>query len=654
MKRLRLLAVRSQKDALLRELTKLGCVQVSETGEELRESESLRPESSGLMALRTRQTSLDHALELLGQYAPVKSKLLSAKPELAGELFLEDEGIEDALPAAERIADRHEQIRRIAAEESRLRGVVESLQPWMSLDLPLDFSGTERTELVLGAIPGKVSLRDTVEGLADAADEAELFPVSDDKSAHYVALLCMREQTTVAQEALRSFGFTAASLNGLSGTPKEAAANAKAELQKLGSEKAALIEEIKTESVHRDELKLASDKLSTRIAMAEAEERLMGTETTLVLEGWAPAEREAELEALFEKYDCAWELRDPEKDEYPEVPVKLKNNQLTNALNMVTDMYSLPAYGTVDPNPLMAPFFILFYGLMMADMGYGLVMIAAALVGLKKLKPRGGSLAFCQLLLYGGISTFIFGALTGGLFGNAPEVIAGMFGSDWKGLPALFSPVRDSTMVLYGAMGLGLIHLNAGMVVSFFEKKKNGNLLDGVFEEGSLWIILVGGILMALDLLGLIPSRMLHNLGLAIIIVGSAMLLFGAGRHEKGIGKVTAAFGCIYNTLTGWFGDILSYSRIMALMLAGGVVAQVFNTIAAMPSANGVTPLSGFIFLVIFLIGHALNFGLNLLGCFVHDLRLQCLEFFGKFYQDGGKPFAPLSIRSKYINPEEP
>ena len=184
MKRLRLLAVRSRKDALLRELTKLGCVQVSETGEELRESESLRPESSGLMALRTRQTSLDHALELLGQYAPVKSKLLSAKPELAGALFLEDEGIEDALSVAERISDRHEQVRRIAAEESRLRGVVESLQPWMSLDLPLDFSGTERTELVLGAIPGKVSLRDAVEGLADAADEAELFPVSDDKSAH--------------------------------------------------------------------------------------------------------------------------------------------------------------------------------------------------------------------------------------------------------------------------------------------------------------------------------------------------------------------------------------------------------------------------------------------------------------------------------------
>ena len=653
MKRLRLIAVRSRKEELLRELTRLGCVEISEAGEELPETESLRPESSGVMAARTRLASLDHALELLGQYAPVKSRLLSAKPELAAETFLEDDGIDDALALAEKITELHDQVRRIGAEESRLRTVLESLQPWMSLDLPLECGGTERTELVLGAVPGKVSFSAAVEALRDAADEAELFPVSEDKSARYVALLCMKEQMPAAQEALRSFGFTAAALGGLSGTPREAAAAAEESLSALAAQKAELVEQIKAESGRRDELKLASDKLSTRVAMAEAEERLVGTDSTLILEGWMPAEREQELEQVFKRFDCAWECRDPEPDEYPEVPVKLKNNQVTNALNMVTNMYSLPAYGTVDPNPLMAPFFILFYGLMMADMGYGLIMIVAALVAMKKIKPRGGTLSFCQLLLYGGIATFICGALTGGLFGNAPEVIAGMFGSDWKGLPALFSPVRDSTLVLYGAMALGVIHLNAGMVVSFLEKKKNGNLADGIFEEGSLWVILLGGILLALDMLGILRSRMLHNLGLAILIVGAAMLLFGAGRHSKGIGKLTAAFGVIYNTLTGWFGDILSYSRIMALMLAGGVVAQVFNTIAAMPSANGVTPLSGAIFIVIFLIGHALNFGLNLLGCFVHDLRLQCLEFFGKFYQDGGRPFAPLSVRTRFINPEE-
>ena len=322
-------------------------------------------------------------------------------------------------------------------------------------------------------------------------------------------------------------------------------------------------------------------------------------------------------------------------------------------MNMVTNMYSLPAYGTVDPNPLMAPFFILFYGLMMADMGYGFLMIVAALVAMKKLKPRGGTLAFCQLLLYGGISTFIMGALTGGLFGDAPRVIAGMFGSDWPGLPHLFSPVEDSEKVLYGAMALGVIHLNFGMAVNFSQRWKHGDRVGAILEEGAQWVILAGGLIFAAQMFLFKDNGTLKNVALGVMGLGVAMLLIGAIRSASGIGKLTAPFSCIYSTLTGWFGDVLSYSRIMALMLAGGVVAQVFNTIAAMPSEKGVTPVSGIIFIVVFLIGHALNFALNLLGCFVHDLRLQCLEFFGKFYHDGGKPFEPLRIRTQYINPQE-
>ena len=269
MKRLRLIAVRSRKEELLRELTKLGCLEISEAGEELRSDESLRPESSGVVAARTRQASIDHALELLGQYAPVKSKLLSAKPELAGTVFLEDDGLNEALALAETITEKNEQIRRIAAEESRQRAVLESLQPWMSLDHPLECTATERTELVLGTIPAKVRFSDAVEALGAAADEAELFPVGEDRSAHYAALLCLKEQLPAALESLRSFGFTAASLGGLRGTPREASAEAQESLAQLGEEKNALIGAIKALAVHRDELKLASDKLSTRVAMAE-------------------------------------------------------------------------------------------------------------------------------------------------------------------------------------------------------------------------------------------------------------------------------------------------------------------------------------------------------------------------------------------------
>ena len=653
------MVVRSRKDELLRELVRMGCVEFSEIGDEIQGSEVealLSRENSRLMALKTRQAALNHAIALLDRYAPAKGKLLSAKPEFEDEVLLDDSGVEGSLKTADAISGMDERIKRISAEESRQRSIIESLKPWVDLDMPLETEGTQRSAVVMGTIPAKIALDKVNSALSEAAEESELFCISDDKSQHYVVLVCMKESLTQAQECLRGFNFAAAALSGMTGSPRECIAAADNVLKELASEKASCTTSIVDNAVRREELKLASDRVSTAISIAEAEDRLYGTESVVMMEGWMPAENEKQLSEVFDRYDCAWDSREPEADEYPQVPVKLKNNGLTNALNMVTNMYSLPAYGTVDANPLMAPFFILFYGLMMADMGYGIIMIAAALVAMTKIKPREGTLAFCQLLLYAGISTFIMGALTGGLFGDAPYRIVHMINpaSTWEGLPYLFNPVNDSSVVLYGAMVLGVLHLNTGMVVSFVQKAKSGNLADGIFEEGPLWVILAGGVLLALKLLGITASETVYTAGLVILIIGAVMLLFGAGRHSKGFGKVTAAVGCIYNTATGWFGDVLSYSRIMALMLAGGVVAQVFNTIAAMPAEGmGVNAASVIIFIVIFLIGHELNFGLNLLGCFVHDLRLQCLEFFGKFYTDGGKPFSPLKIKTKYVRAKE-
>lgn len=656
MKKLYLMAVRSKKDALLRELVQRGCVEFSEIEEEVAASELagvLRREDTKLMTLKTQQTSLTHAIALLDKYAPAKSKLLSSPTEVAPAVLLDDAGLNAALKLAGAIEDADDRIKRITAEESRQRMLAESLQPWLDLDIPLGMEGTQRANVLLGSFTLKTDLDAVSAALADACEEAELFRVYEDKTSRYVAIVCIREGLGSVQEVLRTFGFAQAAFSGMQSTARQTLSEATRALEELAAEKSACEGSIVGESVRRDELKLACDRVSTKIAVAEAEGRLYGTDSVVFMQGWMPAEREGELARVFDKYDCAWECRAPEEDEYPSVPVSLKNNKFTNALNMVTNMYSLPAYGSVDPNPLMAPFFIIFYGLMMADMGYGLLMIIAAVVALTKIKPREGSLCFCQLLLYGGISTFIMGALTGGLFGDAPYQLVHMFdpSSTWEGLPYLFNPVNNSSLVLYGAMVLGVIHLNTGMAVSFYLKAKRGNIMDGLFEEAPLWVILVGGVMMGLKLLGVTDA--LFTAGKVVLIVGAVALLFGAGRHAKGFGKLTAALSCIYNTLTGWFGDILSYSRIMALMLAGSVVAQVFNNIAAMPSANGVSVISIIAFIVIFLIGHALNFALNLLGCFVHDLRLQCLEFFGKFYEDGGKPFDPLRIKSKYVRARE-
>ena len=644
MKKLRLMAVRSRKDELLRELIRHGCVEFSELEDQIQGSDVesiLSRESSDVATLKSQLTSLNHAIALLDTYAPKKSKLLSAKPELEDLAFLDDTGLSGALKFAGAIEGYDARIKRISAEESRQRGIIDSLQPWLGLDLPLNTEGTERCGVLMGTIPVKMELSDVQSALSQVDEESELFQVNEDKRDRYVLLVAMKETIPAMQECLRGFGFTASALGSMKGTARECLSAANEALKELAAEKEACAQNIVAEAVRRDELKLAADRVSTKIALAEADEKLYGTASTVVMEGWIPEEKEQELIKVFDDFGCAYETLTPTVEEYPEVPVKLKNNKITNGLNMVTEMYSLPVYGSLDPNPLMAPFFILFYGLMMADMGYGLLMVIAALVAMKKIKPRKGSLSFCQLLLWGGISTFVCGALTGGFFGDALVKIGQILGkpSGWGELPALFSPMTDSMMVLIGAMVLGLVHLNTGMVINFVKKTKRGQLADAIWEEGALWVTLVGIVLFVLKIGNIsgVP---------VVLVIGLVMVFYGGSRSAKGLGKLLSIFTTLYNTATGWFGDILSYSRIMALMLAGSVIATVFNTIGAI--AN-----SFWLFIPVFLIGHALNFALNLLGCYVHDLRLQCLEYFGKFYEDGGRPFKPLEVTTKYYNVAE-
>ena len=174
------------------------------------------------------------------------------------------------------------------------------------------------------------------------------------------------------------------------------------------------------------------------------------------------------------------------------------------------------------------------------------------------------------------------------------------------------------------------------MIVNMVMECRQGKVGDAIFNEGT-WLVLFAGLALYVLKIGNIA-------GVPVVLcIGGLMLLYGSGREAKGFGKITAVFGALYNGLTGWFGDILSYSRLMALMLAGSVIAQVFNTLGAIPG-------NIIVFLIISLAGNALNFALNLLGCYVHDLRLQCLEYFGKFYEDGGKPFKPLMADTKYVD----
>lgn len=642
MKRLRLIALAQDRDALLSSLLHVGCVELREPEGELAEENSaalLHHDVSRLADARGDLTQLQHAIEVLDKYAPRKKPLLSLRPTMKEAELLDEAARRAALDKADAINGHARTIGQLNARETRIHADRLSLQPWENCDIPLETKGTSQTDVLLGAVPATADFGALTGALDEAAGAVEVRELSADREQRYLEILVHRDCRQEALDTLRSFGFSFAQLKDLTGTAKDNIARLGRELDEISDQRNKEVEAIRQMSACADELKLGLDRVEQVIATESAKERLLTGGSILYLEGWASVPEIPALEKALAKFDCAWELEEPVEEEYPQVPVQLRNGKLVRPLNMVTEMYSLPAYGGVDPNPLIAPFFIVFYGMMMADMGYGLIMMLASAVVMKKSKPNGATMRYMiPLLGLCGVSTFIWGALTGGFFGDLIPQIRGLLtGVDpasvslWK----LFDPLEDAIPVLIGSLVLGAIQVFTGMIVSMYMKIRRGNVMDALCGEGAWFLsfIVIG--------IGFAAGKLTWGLIAALVILAVANA-YG----KKGFGIITGVFGALYNGITGYFSDILSYSRLMALMLAGAVVAQVFNQLGAM-TGNIVT------FIIIALLGNAINFALNILGCYVHDMRLQCLEFFGRFYEDGGKPFRPLNINTKYVDIEK-
>ena len=646
MQNLRLLAARAHKDELMTKLMLLGCAEIKEQSELLsdpRIAGMVSKEKSELAAFKTEKALLADAIKLLDKYAPDPPPLLSAKPIIQEDIFLDERRRAHAGDIARQIVALDEEIRGFYLEESSCSTLIEVLTPWKDFSVPLEYSGTANVGMKLGTLPTVADFDSLQLELMETVPESDLTELFSDEHSRFLCIFYHRSREAELTELLHSYGFSVPPFGNITGTAADNLEQQYLHLRKIRLERNLREAHLLSFAEDRALLKTSYDRVATAEGKAEAIENLIGTDSVVCMDAWVEESEIEKVVALLEKFDCAYSFTEPDPEEYPDVPVKLKNNFFTNGLNMVTEMYSLPRYGTVDPNPLMAPFFILFYGIMMADMGYGLLMLLAGLIALKKIRPQGGMLHLSQLLVWGGISTFVMGALTGGFFSDAPYQLVHMLNpeSTWQGLPALFSPLNDTILILGGSIALGFIHLNTGLVISFVQKVKNGDLIGGLLYEAAIWLIFIGAGVMVLGSM-VLDMAAVNTVGTVLLCIGVVALFYGGTRGKKGLGKITSIFGTLYNELTGWFGDLLSYSRIMALMLAGSVIGQVFNTIAAM--FNNII-----LFIIIFIVGHVLNFGLNLLGCYVHDLRLQCLEYFGKFYTDGGKPFKPLKVNSKYV-----
>ncbi len=427
------------------------------------------------------------------------------------------------------------------------------------------------------------------------------------------------------------------------------------ELKKLESRLAALAKEeayftgwLRTYAgSHMDEIRRMGDYLSIMKTRAEAEEMSEHTEQVVRLQGWIPASREAELKSILAPYESEIDLRlsDPAEGDNP--PIVLENPGAAKPFEMLTVLYGAPVYGSVDPSFPMMPFFLLFFGMCYADAGYGVIITLIALYFLKKYQKMPDNIKQALTLVkYCGIATILYGAVTGSWMGDMIDVFSFLsFLRPIKSCVTLIEPMKDPMLVLGISLALGIIHIYFGIGLAAYANLREGKVFAACADQGGWFVFLTGLLIFGA---GSFAAPALAQVGKFIAIAGALILVFTQGREKKGIvRKFISGVMSLYD-VTSYLGDVLSYSRLLALGLVGGAVAMIINL---MSSLCGETAYVGWLIgLVIFIAGHVFSMVINILGAFVHPLRLQYVEFFGKFYSSGGTAFNPFCYKTAYVN----
>lgn len=371
------------------------------------------------------------------------------------------------------------------------------------------------------------------------------------------------------------------------------------------------------------------------------------TERVVYLEGWV---REDEFDALKKSLDkkLEYDIEELTVGEEEMVPTATKNNKFVSQFESITNMFSVPHPKEVDPNPVMSVWYWIIFGIMMGDIGYGLAMLVFFVLFLKLKKPKGALKNLAMIFAFSSIPSIIFGVLTGSFFGatfDLLKVVGGWFGrSDLSAI--VLQPVDDPLPMLIFSLGLGILHIITGLILKIINEVRRKDILSAL-ADGLSWILILTGAVVAV--LGMVtPVTILSTIGLVLVGVGALLILFLNGRSNKSIiGKAFGGLGGLYN-VTGYLSDVLSYSRILALSLSTAVIAFTMNLLAGM--VMGVPVLGIILAIIVYLIGHIFNFAMGLLSAYVHDGRLQYLEFFGKFYEGGGYEFTPFSYKLKYLD----
>lgn len=657
MQRIRVCGLRRQRKHILELLQRRGVVEIDEPGEDQAGFERADV-SSQRASLEKELRQTQEALQILQDAVPEKKPPLSM---LAGRSPLTEKELEDFREQSAKTMALVRQVTSAAREREEIRASLlrleteeEALAPWSSLDVPLRSRGTKTTAVFAGTLPGEWTAA-ALEGRAEPIPlSVEIVSVLQDQTCLFA--VCLKRDREAAEQFLRSLGFAAPAAAGKT-PPSERREAIGRESRELAQREEELQKELGKLAGQRRDIQLLADSLTMRIEKYHMIDRLLQTKHTFLFAGYVPAANGPALEKELEACGAAAELSAPGPDD--DVPVLLKNNKFTEPVEGVLESYSMPGKGEIDPTPVMAIFYYVLFGMMLSDAAYGLIMVIACgfcLLRFKNMEP--GMRKSLRMFFFCGISTAFWGFMYGSFFGDVVAVFSKTFlGHETVLAPLWFAPVDDPMRMLLFSMLMGIIQIFAGLALCAYQLLRQKRVKDAIYDV-AFWYLLVGGLIFALlssDMFSQIAKMdklpaIFGTVGGVCAAVGAVGILLTGGRESKNpVKRLLKGAYALYN-VTGYLGDILSYSRLLALGLATGVIAEVINSMAVM-AGGGVI---GFIaFVIIFVFGHTVNIGINLLGAYVHTNRLQFVEFFGKFYSGDGRKFTPFADHTKYFKIRE-
>ena len=636
-----LFAFDSNRDDLLHELQKFEYVHFKnlDEDEDLKEEglESVTvPES--IVEVDEEISKVKYVIDLLSKYHEEDSGLkamLEGKTNLTFEELQKRASSIDYLPVYEELRELALKADELNREEKQLNALKEELKHWEGLEYPIkDLRTFEQSNVFIGTLPKKLEDKLQEDLLDLEYTYAEV--ISEDKDNVYLFALVSKDESEKLNEILRNNSFSTVKLEG-EDTPKEEIASIDKNLRRISEENKEIEGSIVGLVDNLPKFEIVYDYLTNKKLRLSASENFLKTEKVDVIEGYVPTSMEDDFEKVVKKalpHSYYLEIEEADKDD-PDVPVLLENSKFAESFESLTSMYALPKYNEIDPTPLFAPFYLAFFGMMVADMGYGLLMLIGTSIILRKANLEDSTKKFIRFFFYLSFSVIAWGALYGSFFGDIFPI---------KGL---VDPAEDYQSLLILSIVFGLIHLFFALGISAYMKIRDKDYKGALFDVGFWYMALAGGIVFLLTMVVTL-SPLVKTISKTVMIIGMAGIVLTGGRDAKSIGgKLGGGIYELYG-ISGYVGDFVSYSRLMALGLSGGFISVAVNMMAGMLFESGIL---GILFGIVVLIGGQLfNVFLSLLGSYVHTSRLIYVEFFGKFYEGGGKSFNLFRSKPKFIN----